>query len=214
MTSPAFKPCTAVISPSVVPTETFCIATVWSGLTRYTKGALSVALNGHCRDQGGVMLRFNQKSRVHELVWEKSVFFVGKLRPELDGTGGWVNLIIDGQKVSSTEPVLQRAVIRFDGQPNPMLELVDHRRNGVLGDSKDNRNRLELGDHNQASGVSRLNEVPRIHQAQPDAPADRRGDAGVDKLHFDTFDQSLIVLNGAFELAHKGYLRIVLLPWN
>jgi hypothetical protein len=32
----AFNPSTAVISPSVVPTETVCIATVWSGLTKYT----------------------------------------------------------------------------------------------------------------------------------------------------------------------------------
>src|SRR5580765_4822227 len=95
-----------------------------------------------------------------------------------------------------------------------MLELVEHGRNGVLGDSKDHRSRLELRDHNQAGGVSRLNEVPLIHQAQPDPPADRRGDAGVDQLHFNTLDQSVIVFNGAFELVHKGYLRIVLLPWN
>ena len=79
---------------------------------------------------------------------------------------------------------------------------------------KINRNRLELRDHNQAGGVGRLHEVPLIHQAQPDPPADRRGDAGVDKLHFNTLDQSLIVFDGAFELVHQGYLRIVLLPWN
>src|SRR4029077_5511580 len=99
---------------------------------------------GPRRNQRGVMLRFDQKSRVHELVWEKSVVFVGKLSPELDGACGWVNFIIDCQKVSSREAMLQRAVIRFDGQPSPTLELVDHRRNVVLRDSKHNRDRLEL----------------------------------------------------------------------
>src|SRR5439155_20392641 len=156
----------------------------------------------------------NLKSRVHELVWKKSVVIVGKERLQLDGAGGWVNLIIDCQKVSGGEAVLQRAVVRLDGQPNTTLELVEHRWNVVLRDSKHNRDWLELCDHNQAGGVSRLHEVPRIDQAQPDPPADRRGDAGVDKLHFDTLDQSLVVFDGAFELVHKGSLRIVLLPWN
>ena len=71
------------------------------------------------------------------------------------------SLIIDRQKVSGGEAVLQRAVIRFDGQPNPTLELVEHRpeccpleivKITVIGWS--------CGDHNQAGGVSRLHEVP------------------------------------------------------
>jgi len=113
-----------------------------------------------------VALRFNQKSRVDELVWEKSVVWLGNTALSLTVPVVWVNLIIDRQKVSSGETVLQRRGRTPRRQPSPTLELVDHQRNAVLGDGKDNRDRLELGDHNQPIGVSRLHEVPRIDQGE------------------------------------------------
>ena len=63
------------------------------------------------------------------------------------------------------------------GSFSPARSALQHRRQAVLRDGEDHRDRLQLRDHHQAVGVARVHDVAGVDLAQAEAPADRRGDA-------------------------------------
>ena len=68
------------------------------------------------------------------------------------------------------------------GRRAPFLSLAEHLGKVVFGDREDNGNGLQLGDHHQPVGVGCMNDVARVHNAQADPPAERRGYAAVNQL--------------------------------
>ena len=56
-----------------------------------------------------------------------------------------------------------------------------------------------------------MHDVADIDEAETDAAADRRSDAGIGELEFGVVNQALIRCNGAIKLANQCGLRIELL---
>src|SRR6185369_14755495 len=88
----------------------------------------------------------------------------------------------------------------------------EHRRDAVLRDREDHGDRLELGDDDQAARIGRMHDVAGVHQTQPHAAGDGRGDATVGELNLRGLDLALVVLDRALELVNERCLRVVLLP--
>ena len=86
-----------------------------------------------------------------------------------------------------------------------------YRRQVVFRNGEHDRDRLQLGDHDQAVRVAGAHDVAEVDLAQPEAAADRRGDAAVDQLQLGGVDRRLVDLDGGLVLAHQGFLRIDLL---
>ena len=55
----------------------------------------------------------------------------------------------------------------------------------------------------------RLNDVAGVHQAQADAPGNRRGDVAVGKLHLGAFNRRLIRFHGGLQFFHLGVNLVV-----
>ena len=89
-----------------------------------------------------------------------------------------------------------------------------HLRKLILSDGEDHADRIQLCDHHEAGGIAGVNNVSRVHQAQPHAPVDGRNDMRVDQVQFRAVDSSLIGFDGALILKHQRLLGGVLLFWN
>ncbi len=72
---------------------------------------------------------------------------VGKFRPEPHRTAVGIDLVIDGQQGARGDFLGLLAVKGIHRQARSRSELVKHRRQTVFGDSKDDRDGFELGDH-------------------------------------------------------------------
>src|ERR1700733_16304252 len=59
---------------------------------------LPVVLNGGSRNQGHAMLRGNEQAGIHELIREQAVVTVIKESTKLDGAGGGIDLVIQGEQ--------------------------------------------------------------------------------------------------------------------
>ena len=168
--SPAFNPdVTCDSSGPAVPTWTLRICTV-DRTARSIRKWWAVALDRRVRNQDDFALHLDQQAGVDELVGEKRDILVGKNRTQTDGTGGGIDLIVDGIESMPVGDVSWFVCDR--ARPPP-----DERRRAaaggppelILGDGEDDADRFDLGDHGHDGGI-RGNEISGIHQAQADAP--------------------------------------------
>ena len=79
-----------------------------------------------------------------------------------------VDLVVDGQQLALRQFLFQIAIVGVNAQ-RARLHLLADRRQTVLGDVEDHRDRLQLRDHHQAVGIGGVDDVALIHQPQPDA---------------------------------------------
>ena len=89
--------------------------------------------------------------------------------------------------------------------------MLDDFREVVFRQREKNGNRLHLRDHDQSIWIRGVNHVALIDEPQPDASAERRRDLAIDQLQFFVIDLRLIGAHGAFQLSHRGVLRVHLL---
>ena len=61
-------------------------------------------------------------------------------------------------------------------------QLLHHLREGVLGDRKEHRDRLQLREHHHAIRIGSVNDVAGVDQTQPSHAGDRGNDLGVSQL--------------------------------
>ena len=76
---------------------------------------------------------------------------------------------------------------------------------------KDDGDGLQLCDHQQTVAIGGVDDVSDIHQAQPDAPTNRRGYVGIDDLQLGVINRALISLDRALKHADLRTLCIELL---
>jgi hypothetical protein len=76
---------------------------------------------------------------------------------------------------------------------------------------KTDRDRLQLGDHDQAVLIGRVHDVAGVHEAQAETPGERRGDAAVGELELDVVDLPPVGLHHALVLVDQLDLRVELL---
>ena len=81
----------------------------------------------------------------------------------------------------------------------------------VLGDREHHRDRLDLGEHDEAARIVGVDHVAGIHEAEPGAAGDRRDDARVGELEANAVDLPLVGLDGRRELGDRGGLGVHLL---
>ena len=129
---------------------------------------------------------------IDELVREELVVLVGELRPELDGAAVGVDLVVQGEQIPGGQLPALLPVIGLHRQVGLHPEPVQQLRQIILRDGENHRDGLDLGDHRQPGGIGGVDDVARVHQAQPDAAADGRGDLGVDQLQLGVVDLPLV----------------------
>jgi len=181
------------------------------GLHHVDEGPLGAALDGGRGHHRGATLGVQEQAGVDELVGEQLSVGVREQRLEPHGAGARIDLVVDRQQGPRGEPPLLLAVVGLDRQAFPGLQLVEQPRQAVLGDREDHGDGLKLGDRHQPVRIGRANDVARVHQAQPDSTADRRGDAAVGQLELGHVDLSLVELDDAFVLVRQRLLGIELL---
>src|ERR1700676_4820049 len=77
-------------------------------------GALRPALDGRRRNDGDVTFGVHQKMNIYELVGEENIVFVAEDGLQLIGTGGGVDLVVDGKELAGGNLVGVVAVVGVD----------------------------------------------------------------------------------------------------
>ncbi len=157
------------------------------------------------------MLDLDDETGIDELVRKELIVPVREFGLELDRARVRVDLVVYCHKGAGCEFLLMVPVVRLDRKPHSAPVLAQYLREIVFGEGKDHRDRLHLGDHRKPACVVRMNDVARVHLAQPDAAADRRNDARIDQLQFGVVDLALVGLYRSFILTYQGFLSIELL---
>ncbi len=163
-------------------------------------GALRAALYRRGGHDGQIFLGVHQQVHVDELIGKQAIVLIGEGGLQFVSSGGGIDLIVDaGERPGSNLGGIV-AVESVDGQLTTGAQFGDHLRQLILRQTEDHRNRLQLGNDQQAAGVRSVNHVSSIHQAQTDAAADGRGNVGKGKLELGAIDRSLIGGDGAVKL--------------
>ena len=64
------------------------------------KRCIAIVLYGGCRYQRDAMKGIDEQARIHELIRIKGIVLVGEGSACLDGTGGGVNLVVEGDEAA------------------------------------------------------------------------------------------------------------------
>ena len=181
------------------------------GVDQIDEGTLGALLDGRRRDDDDILSDLRQQAGIDELVGEQLIILVFKQGLKPHGPGVGIDLIVDGQKMSHGQLFALITVKGHNLRPPAGLELAEHLGNVVLGQGKDDRDGLKLGDDHQPVGVGGMDDIPRIHQTQTDPAADRGRDPAVDQLQLGVIDLPLVGLDRPFVLPHQGLLGVELL---
>src|SRR6478672_10546197 len=144
------------------------------------------------------MPRIEDKPRVDELTRPQQMLLVGKLRSQPDRTGGLDDLVIDEVKFALIE-LLAALTINEDGDRSLGQAFLDGDEFG-LRQRENQRDRLDLGDVDQAVYVGRVDDIADIDLSDAGHAVDRRGEISVAEIHPRAFDDRLVGLNRGDEL--------------
>ena len=136
---------------------------------------------------------------VDELVRPKFVAGIAELRLQSPGAGGDIDLVIDGQKFSGGELGLVIAAVGIGAQCSVAHTLSD----GVqliFRKGKDDRDRLQLRDHQHRVCVGCVDDVSGINEAQAHATINRRDDVAVAELQLGVVNCRLVGAHCALKL--------------
>ena len=158
------------------------------------------------------MQHVDEHAGVHELVRVQHPVRVPERSLQTHGAGGRIDLVVDRHQRSRRDLRSPLAIVRIDGNLAARAEAPQDRLQAVFGYAEHERDRLELGDDDEAARVGRLDDVARIDQPQADATGDRRRDPAVRELQLDRVDLPHVHLDGRFGLVDDHLLRVELLP--
>src|SRR5262249_49737385 len=173
--------------------------------------SLRAALNGRSGNNSQVMLGVDQQMHVHKLIGKKRVVRIVETGFQLVGAGCGIDLIIDGEQLSRGNFLRVVAIISVDIELDAGAELGAHLGKLVLRQTEEHGNGLKLSNDDQAVRVVGVHDISRIYEAQADAPADRRSDAGICELKLRIGNRAFVGMDGTVILADKRGLRIELL---
>lgn len=125
---------------------------------------------------------FQQQSCVDKLIGKQFIVWIGNDRLQFDRTGGRVDLVVQRQQGAAGQFLFLRPVIGINRKSAAALDFTEKLGKVVLGNRENYRNRLELSNCHQASGVAGMDDVARIDLPQTNTPTDRSGDMAVDQL--------------------------------
>src|SRR5207237_958836 len=74
------------------------------------EGALGVALDDLVRHEGHIVVRIDEQTRIHELIWEQEVLLVLKERLGFNGARGGIDLVVESLQRASSELLLLSAI--------------------------------------------------------------------------------------------------------
>src|SRR5262249_31256532 len=122
------------------------------------EGAVRAALDGGGRHHDGVLERVDQELHVDELAGPKLQALVGKLGLELHRAGGLVDLIVDYHELAAID---HRAVVVAERlhRQRPLCEGPVDLGQLLLRQGEDEGDRPDLGDHHDAGGIGRMDDV-------------------------------------------------------
>ena len=181
-----------------------------AGLHGIDVRALRPALNRRERHHDGILAHGQHQTSVHELIRPERQIAIFKSRFESNRPRGGIDLIVDRQKLARRKHGLIVAAVRLDAQLFA-FHVLDDFRQVVFRQREKNRDRLHLRDDHQAVRIRGMNHVALIDEPQPDASAERRRNLAINQLQFLVVDLGLIGAHGAFQLPHRGVLRVHLL---
>ena len=176
------------------------------------EGAVRPALHGRGRRHHHLLERVDQQPDVDEAARPELQFAVGKFGLELDRAGGLIDLIVDDLELAACRPrsCCRRPNASTGSAPlaNARVDLAEL----LLRQGEQHRDRLDLGDDDDAARVGRVHDVALVDLADAGAAGDRRDDAGVVEDRLGVVDLRLIELHLRFLLRHQRFLGVELLP--
>ncbi len=158
-----------------------------------------------------MLQQFLQQLDIDELVRKERPVGVVEQRAQLDRAGRRIDRVVEREQLAVGEFGAVGAVVGFDRHGVPVAQPFGDRRNVVLGDREDHRDRLQLVDDDDAVRVAGRHVVALIDLAQPHPPGDRRDDVRVDQIHLRGLELAFIGFDGADVLVDQRALRIELL---
>src|SRR5260370_340018 len=141
--------------------------------------SLWAALNSWCRNDGQIVPGVHEKVHIHELIGEERVVHIGKNGFQLVRAGGEINLSVGGDKFSRSDLHLVFTIVGFDRELYARAQLGVHRRQLILRQTENYRDRLELGDDEKTIRIRGVHDVAGIDEPETDAPADGSSNAGI-----------------------------------
>src|ERR1700733_6000862 len=159
------------------------------------EGFRSIVLDGGVGDQGHVVLGGHEQTGVHELVGKEDVVAVVKLGAEVDGAGGGVDLVVDGDQLAGGQLGGLVTIVGFDGEVRSFTHLLQHVGEVILGEGEDYGDGLDLGNDGEHGAAAGLDQVAGIDEAEANASGEGRDDVAVGQLHLVKVEGALIGLD-------------------
>src|ERR1700730_7761656 len=134
---------------------------------------------------------------------------VGKIRLELDRTGGLQDLIVDETERAFIQLDRVVLVVGDNGErPVGLLLLQLNLRQIRLREREYQRNRLDLRGDDKPVWVRRVDDVANVDLTNAGHSIDRRGQPGVAELYLRGFNERLVRLDGVLQLHHLRLLGV------
>ena len=133
---------------------------------------------------------------------------VGKLRAQLDRSGGRIDLAVEGLQRAVGDLVGAAAIERGRRQHRAALQPLRDRLQIVLGHREQHADRLQLRDDDDAVGVARRDVVALVDLAQSDAAVERRQDVAILQVDLGGLDRGGIGFHRALILRDQRDLRV------
>ena len=132
-------------------------------------GSLFAALHRRGGDDQGVFDEPQAEMNIYELVWPQRTVIVRENRFQLAGSSRLVDLVVDGQKGSGSDFGLIVAAVSIDLQSS-FTHMLRHGGEAVLGERKQDGNRLKFGNDQQWLGVIGVHHVAGVTRRSPIRP--------------------------------------------
>lgn len=159
----------------------------------------AVVLDGRGRNQNLVLESSHQQAGVDELVGKQCAVAIVELGAQLYRTGLGVDGVIHRTELPLRQVVRVVAIVDIHVECLTAVKLLHHLGQAILGQYKDHRDRLDLGDGDQGGGGIGRNQISRVNQAKTYATIDGRSDMAITNLN-------LVVLNGALVVFDRALI--------
>src|SRR6516164_8520770 len=150
-------------------------------------------------------------SQADELARPQTLVLVVEARLQVDRSGRLVDHVVDQGQLAFSQLLLAVAAVGADDERSLLIVFVDVVE-GFLRQGEAERDRFQLGDHDECSVVARVHNVALVNEPGSKATIDRRTDLGVAEVDFCGIDLRLVTLDRRLQLGNLGLLLIVALP--
>lgn len=155
-----------------------------------------------------------QQSGVDEFIRKESAILIAKQRASFYGSGSGIDLVIQRQQRARGHFIQGGPVEHGDRQLRSLTKTRLNLSKMVLGDGKDNGDRLDLGDDRKGDPSGGLNDITRIDQSQTNSSSEGSGYVAIIDLDLVVLHGSLIVFDGALILKDELCLIVQYLLGN